>query len=140
MIVLLFQHQYSSRNWFQPLGSFLGIKFSVHRKPPTNDVLEAEFNKMAKNNLHVLNYNALTEQIDMSERQIQVWLRIRKSYGLFDALIDIKVQEKPFSGKPTKMGKFCETGWRCLYYSGLTLYGIWSLWDKSWTWNILECW
>ena len=103
-------------------------------------MLEAEFNKMTKNNLHVLNYNALTEQIDMSERQIQVWLRIRKSYGLFDALIDIKVQEKPFSGKPAKMEKFCETGWRCLYYSGLTLYGIWSLWDKSWTWNILDCW
>ena len=46
---------------------------------------------MAKDKLHVLNYNALTEQIDMSERQIQVWLRNRKSFGLFDALIDIKV-------------------------------------------------
>jgi len=122
-ILLIFIRGYVMKNWFQPLGNFLGIKCSVHRKPPTNDVLEAEFNKMTKDKLHVLNYNALTEQIDMSERQIQVWLRNRKSFG-----------------KPTKMGKFCETGWRCLYYSGLTLYGIWSLWDKSWTWNILDCW
>ena len=38
------------------------------------------------------------------------------------------------------MDKFCETGWRCLYYTVLTLYGVWCLWDKSWTWNILECW
>ena len=81
------------RNWFQPLGSFLGIKCSVHRKPPTNEVLEAEFNKMAKDKLHVLNYQSLSKQIDMSERQIQVWLRNRKVYGLMIVRLGIKVQE-----------------------------------------------
>ena len=55
----------------------------MHRKPPTNDVLEAEFHKLAKDKLHVLNFQSLSEQIDMSERQIQVWLRNRKVYGMF---------------------------------------------------------
>ena len=71
------------RNWFHPLGSYLGIKCSVHKKPPTNELLEAELNKMAKDKLHVLNYKSLSEQMDMSERQIQVWFRNRKLYGQF---------------------------------------------------------
>ena len=45
-----------------------------------------------------------------------------------------------YQGKPTKLDKFCETGWRCLYYSGVTLYGVWCLWDKPWLWNIRNCW
>ena len=63
----------------------------MHRKPPTNDVLEAEFHKLAKDKLHVLNFKSLSEQIDMSERQIQVWLRNRKVYGMFSCSDLIKM-------------------------------------------------
>ena len=67
----------------------------MHRKPPTNDVLEAEFHTMAKDKLHVPNYQTLSEQMDMSERQIQVWLRYRKVYGISTAQLRLgkKVQE-----------------------------------------------
>lgn len=38
------------------------------------------------------------------------------------------------------MAKFCETGWRCLFYSVMLTYGVWCLWDKPWLWDIRHCW
>jgi len=111
------------KNWFQPLGAYLGIKYSVHKRPATNEVLEAEYNKIRSDKNYDPSLESLSQQIDMSQRQIEVWIRKRKLYG-----------------KPTKLDKFCETGWRCLYYSGVTLYGVWCLWDKPWLWNIRNCW
>ena len=130
------------RNWFEPLGSYLGIKYSVHKKPSTNDLLEAEYKKITKDKQYLPNLQSLSEQLNTSDRQIQIWLRRRKLHGtlkLFHNSQSLKYSTNN-AGKPTKMVKFCETGWRCLYYTAMTLYGVWCLWDKPWLWNILDCW
>ena len=65
----------------------------------------------------------LSKQLQMTERRIERWLRQR-------ALI----------GKPSQLDKFAETGWRWLYYTSIFIWGIKSLWSKTWLWNIRDCW
>jgi ceramide synthetase len=36
--------------------------------------------------------------------------------------------------------KFMESGWRCSYYRFAFCYGLWTLWDKEWFWDINHCW
>jgi len=122
-IILIFIRGYIMKNWFQPLGTFLGIKYSIHKKPPTNELLEAEYKMITKDKKYSPSLKSLSANLDMSDKQIEIWFRRRKLYG-----------------KPTKLDKFCETGWRWLYYTGMTVYGVWCLWDKPWLWNILDCW
>jgi hypothetical protein len=43
-----FYRIYFSRYCFRPLGLAFGIKDSKHSKPPSNDVLEAEFQRAKK--------------------------------------------------------------------------------------------
>ena len=69
------------RNWFQPLGTYLGIKYSVHKRPATNEMLEAEYNKIRSDKNYDPSLESLSQQLDMSHRQIQVWIRKRKLFG-----------------------------------------------------------
>ena len=65
----------------------------------------------------------LSQQLQMTERRIERWLRQR-------ALI----------GKPSQLDKFAETGWRWTYYTSILIWGITTLWTKTWLWNITDCW
>ena len=69
------------RNWFQPLGTYFGIKYSVHKRPVTNEMLEAEYNKIRSDKNYDPSLESLSQQLDMSQRQIQVWIRKRKLFG-----------------------------------------------------------
>jgi len=109
------------KRWIKPLGLHWGLKDSTHKRPPDNEVLEdvhKSLRSSEKPDLH-----QLSQQLAISERRIQRWLKQRKLFG-----------------KPTTMDKFCETGWRFCYYAVISLYGAWCLWDKSWLWNIRNCW
>ncbi|KAF6212790.1 hypothetical protein GE061_010499 [Apolygus lucorum] len=106
---------------YSPFGQSLGIKGSKPKKAPTNDVLEKAYR--LNNKMKDKEVTQIAKQTDMSVRQVERWLRLRKA------------QEKP-----STLAKFCENSWRCLYYSFSFVYGLWCLWDKPWLWNIDECW
>jgi len=113
---------------FLPLGKMLGIKASQHKKPPTNEVLEAEFQRLKSSRgqngkYQGPSYAPLSASLGMSDRQIDFWLKKRK-----------------LQDKPSTMEKFSETGWRAVYYTFAFLFGIVTLWDKSWLWDIKVCW
>ena len=80
----------------------------------------------------------------MTGRQIERWFRVRLAQD-----------------RPTTLEKFSETGfvanllddlngtiqffclnlsWRWLYYSFAFAFGMYSLWDKPWLWDMRECW
>nr|AEZ67822.1 AGAP001761-PA [Anopheles merus] len=65
----------------------------------------------------------LMKQVDLSERQIEYWWRRRRAQD-----------------KPTTLVKFCETSWRCIYYTYSFIFGSIVMWDKPWLWDIKQCW
>ena len=65
----------------------------------------------------------LAKELDMSERQVERWLR-----------------QRLLVGKSSKLDKFSESAWRALYYSTLYAYSWVVLWDKKWFWSIKACW
>lgn len=107
--------------WFGPIGVSLGIKNARPKKAPASPVLEKAY--LTSKRLKHKQLQGLAKQVDMSERQVERWLRLRKSQD-----------------KPSTLVKFCENAWRCAYYLFSFVYGINILWDKPWLWNINECW
>lgn len=65
---------------------------------------------------------ALAKQLDMTERQVERWWRMRRSQD-----------------KPSTLVKFCENAWRCTYYTFSTILGVFVLSDKEWLWDIDHC-
>lgn len=65
----------------------------------------------------------MAKKLDKSERQIQIWWRVRRAQD-----------------KPSTLVKFCESSWRCIYYTFSFSFGMFVLWDKSWLWTIKNCW
>lgn len=122
-VFIILLRQYLERKVFRPLGLFLGIRDSKHPKPPGNDILEKEYNKTVENKLYTINTLQLSVDLNMTERQVQYWLKRKRLYG-----------------KANTMTKFCETGWRCFYYSVAFTYGAIILRNKPWLWNIQQCW
>lgn len=59
----------------------------------------------------------------MTERQIERWWRYRR------------VQDKP-----STLTKFCETSWRCIFYTFSFTYGLIILWDKPYFWDFKHIW
>ena len=70
------------RSWFKPLGLYLGIKNSSRQKPATNEVLELEFRKMTQSSS--VSLPELSSQLGMTERQIEIWLKRRKMFGILE--------------------------------------------------------
>lgn len=66
---------------------------------------------------------SLAKQLDLTERQIERWWRRRKAQD-----------------KPTTLIKFSENCWRCMYYTYSFIFGMIVMWDKSWLWDIKQCW
>uniref|UniRef100_A0A182M5X7 TLC domain-containing protein n=1 Tax=Anopheles culicifacies TaxID=139723 RepID=A0A182M5X7_9DIPT len=65
----------------------------------------------------------LMKQVDMTERHIEYWWRRRRAQD-----------------KPTTLVKFCETSWRCIYYTYSFIFGCIVMYDKPWLWEIKHCW
>lgn len=107
--------------WFAPVGISLGIKCKKPKRAPENPILEKAYQQNKK--WKYKHIQGLAKQLDMSERKVEIWLRLRKRQN-----------------KPSTLTKFCENSWRCLYYTSSFIYGLVVLWDKPWLWNINECW
>lgn len=60
--------------------------------------------------------------MDMTERQVERWWRLRRSQD-----------------KPSTLVKFCENMWRFTFYLASFTFGLVILWDKDWLWNIDQC-
>ncbi|XP_049879537.1 ceramide synthase 5-like [Pectinophora gossypiella] len=103
--------------WFAPFGRSLGIKDTRPRKAPTNPKLEAAYKANPKVKLC-----GLAKQLDMTERQVERWWRLRRSQD-----------------KPSTLVKFCENMWKSIFYVVNFSFGLYILWDKDWLWDIDQC-
>ena len=106
-----------------PLGMRHGLK-STKPVVKKNDALEKAFLASSRNE-HASNawIQNLAKQVDLTENQVESWIRRRKEQD-----------------QPTELIYFTECGWRFSYHSTLFLIGIFVLWDKPWLWNITVCW
>ncbi|XP_063220176.1 ceramide synthase 6-like [Bacillus rossius redtenbacheri] len=109
------------RFWFGPIGISLGIKNSKPKRAKPNEILEKAYR--GKGKIKHKQIVGLAKQLSWTERQVERWLRLRRSQD-----------------KPSPLVKFCETSWRWSYYTCSFVYGLFCLWDKSWLWDINNCW
>lgn len=65
----------------------------------------------------------LAEEVKLSQREVERWWR----------------QQLAFT-QPTKLTKFKEAMWRCLYYTSTSVAGLYVLWDKPWFTDPEQCW
>ncbi|CAK1589949.1 unnamed protein product [Parnassius mnemosyne] len=103
---------------YAPFGKSLGIKDTRPRKAPSNPKLEAAYRASPK----LKQPCGLAKQLDMTERQVERWWRLRRSQD-----------------KPSTLIKFCENVWKFTFHTGNFLFGLYILWDKEWLWNIDHC-
>ncbi|TRY70008.1 hypothetical protein TCAL_13985 [Tigriopus californicus] len=106
---------------FRYLGVCLGLKDQRRVVPPENPILEAAFKNTKR--LDHSRIRALSKESDMTERQVERWIR-----------------QRSLVGKSSKLDKFCESGWKALYYTLMYAYSWVILWDKPWFWDIKYCW
>ena len=78
---------------FRPFGIALGLRPRPRRRPATNDVLETAFRLSKQKALEENQIIQLTKELDMTERQVERWWRMRKAVN-----------------RPTTLDKFTETG------------------------------
>ncbi|XP_039751742.1 ceramide synthase 6-like isoform X1 [Pararge aegeria] len=105
---------------FAPFGRYLGIKDRKPKKPPPNPKLEAAYK--ANPRAHQQQVCGLAKQLDMSERQVERWFRLRRCQN-----------------KPSTLVKFCENVFKCSFYICNFIFGFVVLWDKDWLWDIDQC-
>ena len=70
------------RNFIKPLGIKFGLKNVVRSKPHSNDLLEEEYLKSFKTK-HNMESSSLSNQTNLTEKQIQAWMRRRKNFGKY---------------------------------------------------------
>uniref|UniRef100_A0A1L8EBK0 Protein transporter n=1 Tax=Haematobia irritans TaxID=7368 RepID=A0A1L8EBK0_HAEIR len=109
------------RFWISPIGISLGIKGSRHKKAEKIQMLETMYEKSHR--LDDKKITSLTKHLNMTERQIERWWRLRRAQD-----------------KPSTLTKFCENTWRCIYYTYSFIFGVIVLWDKPWFWDVKTCW
>ncbi|XP_073948015.1 ceramide synthase 5-like isoform X3 [Choristoneura fumiferana] len=126
-LVLIGLRHVLEKYWFAPFGKSLGIKNTRAKKAPNNPKLEAAYlmSSKIKHKQFFLSKDeicGLAKQLDMTERQVERWWRLRRSQD-----------------KPSTLVKFCENVWRCTFYLYNFSYGMFILWDKDWLWEIDHC-
>ena len=65
---------------------------------------------------------ALAKRLDMTEREVNRWWRIRRS-----------------NDRVSSLDKFCEHCWKASFLICSTSYGFFILWDKEWFWDFDQC-
>jgi len=116
-LLLLVIHNLFIKTMVKIVGPVLGLKSSVSKLSSPN--LETVLKKRKNSDSGVIN-KKVTE---LRERQTEPGLR-----------------QQRLQDKTTKVQKLAETTWRCLAYTGICLYGVISLWQKSWLWDTRYCW
>ncbi|KAL5007542.1 hypothetical protein ScPMuIL_016348 [Solemya velum] len=108
---------------FRPMGIYYGLKDSKARVATSNTVLEKAYKKAGKKDPSKDVVMGLIKQVDMTEKQIGNWFRMRRNQD-----------------RPTTLVKFTESGWRFVMYFCLFNYGLLVLFDKDYFWNGDYCW
>jgi len=103
-----------------PVGEYFNIP-AKKVYAPKNDILEKAYKQNA--NPDYKDVEALSKQTDRTEKHIQRWFRRRRNQD-----------------RPTTMTKYTETAWRCFFYLGIFLYGLATVTQKSWFWDVKDCW
>ena len=106
---------------FKPFALYMGLKLEKRLPPTSNPILETAYKTNKQPNSQRL--IALANDTELSVREIETWFRRRRLVG-----------------KPTKLKKFCETGWRALFYSSIVIFSWIVLWNKPWFWESRSCW
>eukprot|EP00095_Tigriopus_kingsejongensis_P001622 snap_masked-scaffold289_size220122-processed-gene-1.19 protein:Tk01622 transcript:snap_masked-scaffold289_size220122-processed-gene-1.19-mRNA-1 annotation:"ceramide synthase 6-like" len=119
-LVLVVRHVVQNQI-FRRWGLYLGLRDRQRVVPTPQPVLERAF--CSERRLDHMAIVALARQTEMSERQVERWIR-----------------QRSLMGKSSKLDKFCESGWKAAYYTLLYAYSWVILWDKPWFWDINHCW
>lgn len=106
-----------------PLGFWVGVKEKKQVQASPNPALERFYEKNGFNNNNNNDIESVAKQTDMTVRQVEVWLRIRRKQDV-----------------PSDIKKFRECGWHFLFYLSSFVYGFVILWNKSWFWETKDCW
>lgn len=106
---------------FRPIGVHFEISDKKISPPIANATLENEYEKSNKK-LTSQRLNELSKKVDIEPRDIERWWRRRRAQD-----------------RPTSMNKFCDSCWKFAFYSFSFTFGLIVAWDKSYYWNILEC-
>lgn len=94
--IILLIRKVVERHVFRPIGQRLGMKDNAPIRPPTEQIM------LTKDKLKS---GGAVDHDD--ERSLERWLR-----------------QKKLVGRPSKLDKFSETGWRWLYYTTIFAFGL----------------
>jgi hypothetical protein len=82
------------------------------------------FPNFSSSNLSVLlQIRGLAKQLDVSEEEVESWLKLRSAQDT-----------------PSVLTKFSESFWRCCYYTSAWTAAVLIVWDKPWFWDLDQCW
>ena len=107
------------------IGILCGIKPRRDRPlppAPHPDVEKEYLKSRGGRRLEHKTISALAKRIDVSERHIERWLRKRAA-----------------KDRASTMTRFTESLWRATFYAGAFFFGLWTLSDKPWLWDSMEC-
>ena len=94
--IILLIRKVVERFVFRPIGQRLGMKEKAQSRPPTEQMKQTK---------EKLKSGGAVDHDD--ERTLERWLR-----------------QKKLVGRPSKLDKFSETGWRWLYYTNIFAFGL----------------
>lgn len=120
-VVMLLLKFVVEKRLLRMLGIRLGLSEKRCQAPEPIPVLEAAFKP--KKALDEALTQRLSRLAGMSPRMIERWWR-----------------QRTLASKANKLDKFCESGWRGLFYSTMYISSWFILWDKTWFWHITDCW
>ena len=63
-----------------------------------------------------------------------------KIFHIFLFQVERWFRDRRRSSMPTTLTKFCEGGWRFIFYTSMFIYGLIVLYSKPWLWNVGACW
>lgn len=119
-LVALLIRYIAERYWFAPIGRFVGIVDRSIQKTIQNQLLEKAYVKIGYRDPHQI--FVLGKKLEMTDREIARWLNTRRHQQ-----------------RHSTLEKFCENAFRCHYYTFSFIFGLCVLWNKSWLWDITQC-
>lgn len=102
---------------FIPLGVCFGLRTPTRNKVPCVPVLEDYFTKVRRPSKEII--KTLSEQTNLDVKTVEFWFHKRRN----------------FSKKPLVM-KFAESGCKLCFYCSMFVYGIYSLHDKPYLYDV----
>merc|ERR1712135_275197 len=122
--VFVFIRHFIEKYIFRPIGIAKGLrvtKYDIEQNP----ILEKAHLSTGRRrgNLSYSQIQGLAKQCDLSERQIERWMRKRKQ-----------------NDKPPALVKLTECGWKITYYLFAFIYGLVVLYDKPFFWDMDKAW